>query len=104
MEGVKSYVDPEELRSKTVSTPYPHIKIKDLNRCVPLVVNALEEGDTPLLGTFKGTTKIIKSISNSAINISKLLRVTELDVVFSEDDSCEVSCVLDYMEVALRWT
>lgn len=104
MGEVKTYLDVDSLRSRATSIPYPHINIVDLNKCVPVVVSALEEGDIPLLGTFKGTTKIVKSISNSALNIYKLIRVTEIEVVFNEEDVCPVSSVLDYMEVAQRWT
>jgi hypothetical protein len=103
MEEVKSKLNLEELRVRSTSIPYPHIKIGDLNKCVPLVITALEEGDIPLLGTLKGTTKIVKHISKSALNVSKLLRVTSISIAFSETDSSEVTSILDYMEVAQRW-
>lgn len=104
MDGVKSSLDVDALRSRTVSMPYPHFKIADLNKCVPIVVSALEEGDIPLLGTLNGNTKIVKRISNSAININKLLRVTALDFCRKEGDCVRISSILDYMEVSDYWT
>lgn len=103
MAEVKSHLDPDALRSRSTSMPYPHIRIDDLNKCVPLVITALEEGNIPLLGTLKGTTKIVKNISKSALNFSKLLRVTSLSIVFSETESSEVTNILDYMEAAQKW-
>lgn len=103
MGEVKSKIDIDALRSRSTSIPYPHIRIDDLNKCVPLVVTALEEGDTPLLGTLKGTTKIVKHVSKSALNFSRLLRVTSLSIVFSETESYEITSILDYMEVAQKW-
>lgn len=103
MGEVKSHLDPSALRSRSTTMPYPHIKIEDLNKCVPLVISALEEGDVPLLGTLKGNTKIVKHISKSALNFSKLLRVTSLSIVLNEAESSEVTSILDYMEVAQKW-
>lgn len=103
MEGVKSKLDVDALRSNTISMPYPHIKITDLNKCVPVVVSALDEGELPLVGTLNGVTKIVKKISNSALNIQKLIRVTDIEVAISSTDSREINTILDYMEVSLEW-
>lgn len=104
MGEVKSKLDVQSLRSRSTSMPYPHVRIEDLNKCVPVVINALEEGDIPLLGTLKGTTKIVKSISKSALNFSMLLRVTSLSIIFTETDESEITSIMDYMEVANKWT
>lgn len=100
---VKNQLDVESLRSRSTTIPYPHIKIEDLNKWVPVVVSSLEKGDVPLLGTFKGVTKIVSYVSKSAVNFSKLLRVTSLSIALSETESTEITSVLDYMEVAQKW-
>lgn len=105
MAEIKSKLDVDALRSRSVTTPYPHIKIiSELNFCVPAVVSALEDGECPLLGTLNGTTKIIKNISKSALNIHKLIRVTDIAIALSPDDIREIKSIEDYMEVALIWT
>lgn len=103
VDEVKSSLDPDALRSRTTKMPYPNIHIKDLNKCVPIVVNSLEEGSLPLLGTLNGVTKIIKKISESSYNINKLLRVTSLEVNINEGYSRNIETISDYMEVAMEW-
>lgn len=103
MTEVKKQLDVDALRSRAVTMPYPHISIVDLNKCVPLVISTLEEGDVPLLGTLNGVTKIVKKISKSSMNINKLIRVTELELAITEDDVNKVTDLLSYMEVAPRW-
>jgi hypothetical protein len=103
MSEIRKFIDPDNFKSKSVSTPYPHIKIVELNIATKLVVDSLDEGDMPLLATYKGETKIIKSISNSAININRLLKVNDLDVVFSKDNIYNIQNILDYMEASKEW-
>ena len=100
---IKSSIDVDKLRSRSVEMPYPHLTITDLNNCVPIVVSALEEGDLPLIGTHKGQTKIIKLISASALNINKLLKVTSLSYSKDKENSCDIKSVIDYMEVCSKW-
>lgn len=103
MEEIRRTLDPEALKSRATSMPYPHAFIRDINKCVPIVISALEEGDLPLVGTYKGATKIVKMISRTALNFHKLLRVTEVEMRFSQSDVSPVNDILDYMEVSQRW-
>lgn len=103
MEEISSKLDIEKIRSRETSMPYPHLFIEELSSCCAVVIQALDEGNVPLIATYKGTTKIVKKISNSVYNIDKLLRVTTLRCFDSKDSSIQISSVLDYMEVVNRW-
>ena len=103
MDGIKNKIDVDALRSRTIDRPYPNFHISKLNNTVPIVISSLEEGDVPLLGTLNGTTKILKRISNSAININRLLRVTEVEYHKDANNFRNMKSIEDYMEVALEW-
>lgn len=100
---IKTHIDVDKLRSRSTSIPYPHIRIDELSNCIPLVVSILNDGDIPLLATLKGTTKIIKRISKSALTISKLLRVSSVTVYLSVKENYRVTDIVEYMEVLARW-
>ncbi len=103
MEGIVNKFDPDIIRNRNTTKPYPNIIINDLNRCIPIVVSCLIEGDIPLLGTLNGTTKIIKKIDRSALNIEKLLRISSITVYLTEKEYYNVSNVKEYMEVCFKW-
>lgn len=103
MEEIVNHVDLGKIGATEVSTPYPHIKILDLNKWSAIVIKSLEEGDVPLVGTLKGVTKIVKRISKSAINIDKLIRVTSIQIAFSKEESVPIESTKDYLEEALKW-
>lgn len=69
--------------SNTVkNVDYPRIHLTELNDTTPLIISTLEEGDTPLLGTHNGVTKIIKKVPLTVRTFDRLLR-THDSVLFS---------------------
>lgn len=100
---IRSELDADKLRSREVEVSYPHIKINDFNKCIPLMISCLDDGNIPVLASLNGVTKIIKNMSNSAINFSKLLRVTDVTLYVSNNDSFVIKSIFDYMEVADKW-
>lgn len=103
MNEIKSTLDVDALRSRKTTTPYPHVKITDLNKCVPIVITALEEGDIPVLATLNGVTKVVKSISLSAFNFQKLLRVTSIEYCKSRTEVKRIKTIKDYIDVVSLW-
>ena len=103
MYEVKSKLNIDEIKNKSISRPYPNLVIKDLNKCLPVIVSSLKEGDLSLLCTFKGVTKEIKKISNSAININYLLSITDLEFHKSPEEKVDITNITEYLEVAYEW-
>lgn len=93
-------LDVDKFSSRESSLSYPYFELGDLNDVTPLVVGVLDNGDIPLVGQYKGVTKILRRVSSSAFNVSKLLRI-QLSVTYhkSETESYPLRNILDYLEV-----
>lgn len=103
MEEIRSKLDVDALRSRKTSMPYPHVKLTELNRCIPVVISSLEKGDVPVLGTLNGVTKIVANMSKSALNINKLIKVSNISLVLSDYEEYLITNIVEYMEVANKW-
>jgi hypothetical protein len=82
---------------------YPAIIIEKIGEELALVVSCLEEGDLSIVVKHKGKSiKLDKTISTSAINVNKLLKVYPFTLAVSEDAFIKINDIEEYMEV-LRW-
>ena len=84
-----------------VTMPYPCLELKKLDDPVTLVLSGLEQGDLPVIGSFEGRTYKVASISNSALTIHKLVRVTELVYHRNETDSTVLRSSIDILEAEI---
>lgn len=87
-----------------VSVNYPNFYINAISNASVVVFQLLDEGEVPLIVEHKGERRIVKRISLSAYNMSRLLRIHD-KVCFcvSEENTVEVTDVETYMEVIANW-
>lgn len=97
-------LDVSTFKNRYVETTYPNFElIGDINECIPLVTSLLREGDIMLFISYKGEKKVVRSISPTAYNIDKLLRVSKgIRINKSETEFQDIHKISDYME-ALKW-
>jgi len=97
-------LDVEAFSQRRTTLSYPNIFLGEVNISTAIVLQALEEGVIPVIGENNGEKRIIKSISASAFNIDKLLRVHRaIYYNKSEAESIKLESIKDYMEV-IEWT
>lgn len=84
-----------------IGTPYPHLMADGLTDALTVVIDVLKKGDLPLLVDYQGTTYHVADIDRSPLNISKLLRLTQLTLYRSETDSVLIRNNIDLMEVGV---
>lgn len=91
-------IDIEKLTERTASETFPNIVITMPNDNVPVVIKSLEEGDMQLIVEFQGKRKVVARISESALNIDKLIRtVGFVNYCSSKESSVEVADVTTYL-------
>lgn len=100
MDGIITYVDEYFLRAKA-EMPYPCIVIESKDvEALPLVMEALEDGDVAVVFEYQEKFNIVKKrISNSALNLSKLLAVFKFTVVISREEQYKIRNKADLLEV-----
>ncbi len=92
-------VDVKDLVEHKTKISYPSIRINNPNNTVPLVIQSLEEGDVQLFIEYNGERKSVLFISESALNIHKLLRTCgEISFYKSKDDMRTVTTIEQYLE------
>lgn len=97
-------IDIYDFAKQTTGTTYPYVVVVEPNNTTPLIVGLLKEGDVPLVVEVNGKSKVVARMSNSAYNISRLLRTAGmLKYVTSENDSALITDIEDYLEV-FKWT
>ena len=83
---------------------YPHILLKGINsQPLPVVVEYLEEGDTPLYYEQDGEMYELKRVDKSPLNLLKLLKVYAFQLVVGDDKSFDITDTVTLLE-GLRWT
>lgn len=93
-------LDVDGFSSRKSKIEYPYVEVVDINETLPLVVKALESGDIPLVGNYKGVTRMISKIDATAFNLDKILRTQGLILYHkSEDEQIEIRSIVDYLEV-----
>lgn len=100
MDGIITYVDEYFLRAKA-QMPYPCIVIESKDvEALPLVMEALDEGDVAVIFEYQDKFNIVKKrISNSALNLIKLLTVYKFTVVLSREEQYKIRNKVDLLEV-----
>lgn len=88
-----------ELTNDKISMPYPHIFVMDTTDALPLIVPRLPKGDLPVVCEFNNTLRQIGSIQKSALQISKLMRVSRIQFVKAKGDSVLLKNPIDALEV-----
>lgn len=93
-------VDIDSFSKPRVDIKYPYIELLEFNDTLPAIVGILKQGDMQIKATYKGVTKVICSINQSAYNIDKLLRTQQkVRIWLSPDKYKDIKTVLDYLEV-----
>ena len=93
-------IDPKEFSSSKTKRVYPYLRLLDPVETLPLVIKHLELGEMPLTIIYEGSERVVARISKSPYNISKILRCCGAMKYFkSEEESADVTSVLEYMEV-----
>lgn len=91
-------IDIEKLTERTASETFPNVVITMPNDNVPVVIKSLEEGDMQLIVEFQGKRKVVARISESALNIDKLIRTVGLvNYCSSNESSVEVANITTYL-------
>ena len=91
-------IDIEKLTERTASETFPNVVITMPNDNVPVVIKSLEEGDMQLIVEFQGKRKVVARISESALNIDKLIRTVGLvNYCSSNESSVEVADITTYL-------
>lgn len=92
----------EVLSTVTANTqtqmPYPNLELSELNDAVYLILDGLEKGDLPVIGSYEGRDYKFTSIDKSARNIWKLVRVSPVTLHRSETDSTVLKTSTDIVE------
>lgn len=92
-------IDIEELTRRKTSESFPNIVINNLNVTLPVIIQSLEKGDMQLIIEHNGIRKVPIRISESAINIDRLIRgCGKITYVKNESESYEINSVLDYLQ------
>lgn len=92
-------IDIEELTKVKTNESFPNITVHTLVLTMPTVVQALEKGDMQLIIEHNGERKVPMRISESAVNIDRLLRTCgPITYAKSPIESCKIESVLDYLK------
>lgn len=102
VDGVVRTIDMDNLNTEKVKRKYPYISVIP-NDTTGAVAEALVDGDMQFSIKYKGE-RLLKSISMSVYNISKLLRTCD-EIVFhlSEERQIEIKEMSDYVEGVNEW-
>lgn len=92
-------IDIEELTKVKTNESFPNITVHTLVLTMPTVVQALEKGDMQLIIEHNGERKVPMRISESAVNIDRLLRTCgPITYAKSPTEFCKIESVLDYLK------
>lgn len=88
--------------SETKKLSYPYIYIPRFGEEIALMVTCLKPGEIPLVLSDNGVLKQVSTCAVSALELSKLLRVYQFEMVLSETERRKIKTISDVMEV-LQW-
>ena len=93
-------IDIDSFSKPKLKRSYPYIELTEFNNMLELIVKLLEPGSMQIQATYKGVTKVIGNVSDSAYNVDKLLRSGQKVRLWTTEDSFkDISEIMDYMEV-----
>ena len=102
--NIVNKIDVAAVRNRSISEiPYPHIKVKEINGCIPLMMSCLVKGSVPVVGEWKGVTRVMARTELCASNLNNLLKVTPFELHISEDRVEFIDNIHDFMEVMVNW-
>ena len=84
-----------------IEMPYPNITINNLTDALTVVINVLDKGDLPLVVHYQGRVYRVADISRSMLNINKLLKLTDIVINKSEEESVVVRTTEELLEVGV---
>ena len=88
--------------SKKTTIPYPYFKAENPDEAFQFMLRNLEEGEIPLCLAFNGQLYKVMSISHSAYNINKLLKICKVSVV-TETGLFPINTMQEYLEGVQLW-
>jgi len=88
--------------NERIEMPYPHIKLLEPSDAVALVLPALATGDLPVICSVDGVTKQIGTIKNSALTISKLMKVSNIEYVAAKDSVRAIRDTHDAVDIFIK--
>ena len=91
----------QNVTNDRISMPYPHIRVLEPSNALALMVPSLPKGDLPVICEYDGTTRQIASIRKSALVISKLRKISNMEYAMNEKDKRLIDNPLDVMEVLI---
>lgn len=91
----------ENIANDSISMPYPHLMMSDVDSALALVLPDIPTGDLPVLCEHKGIIRQVGSIRRSAIEINKLHRIGTVSYVADKGITVPIHCIEDIMEVLL---
>lgn len=80
---------------------YPYLYVPRFGEEIALMVTCLEPGPLPIVLSDSGVLKQVGSCAASALELAKLLRVYQFEVVLSETDHRTMREISDVLEVLL---
>lgn len=92
----------EEFRGESKQISYPYLLLTKFGNELALLCQGLEKGSVPIVVQHGGSLKQIHSCVLSAIELRKINRVYEYDIVLSPTDTRHIKGIDDIMEV-LPW-
>lgn len=91
----------EHQANERVGVTYPYIFVHGAGDALTVTMGAIKKGSIPVLIEYKGIKYNIGSISKSAVELAKLLKVFEFDIHLTADKVCEIKSNTDIMEVGV---
>ena len=88
--------------SKGVTIKYPYFKIENPDESLQLMCMNLEEGEFPLCLDYSNTLYKLMTISKSAYNVDRLLKIGTLSIV-TAFGQFEIKTIQDYLEGVSVW-
>lgn len=85
----------ENFAAQRTTRKYPYLELTNVTDVLPVVLPLLREGDCPLHATFEGVERKLCNILLSAIEIQRLLIVSELVYHKSATDCISIKSVSD---------
>ncbi len=89
----------ETFAANTQAAKYPYLLIQKFGRELPLLLQGLQEGPLPIVVLNKGQLLSVGSCAISAVELDKIRRVYDYEIVLSASDNRQVSSIETIMEV-----
>ncbi len=92
----------ETFAAETTKASYPYLLISRFGKELPLLLQGLQEGPLPIVVLHKGQLMSVGTCALSALELNKIRRVYEYDIVLTPEKKYHVNSIETIMEV-LPW-